>query len=229
MHDAVSRDRSKSGAWANRGIIIRRWDALLGGKKADPWAAEYGVRIDEDTSLVDIVPPPGVRKLLPGDYLEATFEHIIMPQHARDYYGPNASLRAALRKDENSWRMIAREAAGNDLAVEVSRGSLEQLRPTRIRVADGNRAAFQMTGGLGYVPVTIIGLSRYRRPTLEAQQADGSWRVVSQSVHGNDYWQTDYDPTAGTWEITYTLAADGPGDARRARAFRFRVEEEDPS
>jgi hypothetical protein len=59
---------------------------------------------------------------------------------------------------------------------------------------------------------------------LETQQADGSLRVVNQSVHGNDYWQTDYDSVTGTWEITYTLAADCPGDARQARAFRFRLE-----
>jgi len=223
MHEAVSFDRSKAGAWANRGIVIRRWDARLGGKKAEPWAAEYGVRVGEDTSLVDIVPPPDVKKLLPGDYLEATFEHIIMPQRASDYYGPNANLRAALEKDANTWRMIAREAVGNDLDVAVSQRTLEAARPTRIR-AERDRAAFCLTGGLGYVPVTIAGLSRHRRPVLELQQADGTWRTVDQSVYGNDFWQADYMPQKGTWEITYTVPSDTPGDSRQARAYRFRME-----
>jgi hypothetical protein len=224
MHEAVSHDSSKAGAWANRGIVIRRWDAMLGGKRAEPWVAEYGVRIGEDTSLIDIVPPPDVKKLLPGDYLEATFEHIIMPQSARDYYGPNANLRSALEKDGNTWRMIAREAMGNDLGIDVQEGTLRQTWPIRIQATEGNRAAFRMTGGLGYVPVTIAGLSGYRRPTLEIQQGDGSWRVVDQSIHGNDFWQTDYDPATGAWEITYTLAADTRGDARAGRAYRFRLE-----
>jgi hypothetical protein len=223
LHEAVSRDKSKSGAWANRGIVIRRWDARLGGKKAPPWAAELGIRIGEDTSLVDILPPPELKQLLPGDYLDATFEHVIMPQYARDYYGPNASLRAALQKDENTWRMIAREASGNDLAVEVSQGTLEGVWPTRVRAADGRRAAFRMSGGLGYVPVTIAGVAGHRGPVLELQQPDGTWRAVNQSVHGNDYWQADYVPASGTWDITYTLPMDSPGDARQTRAFRFHI------
>jgi hypothetical protein len=223
MHQAVSHDPSKAGAWANRGMVIRRWDACLGGKRAEPWAAEYGVRVGEDTSLIDLVPPPGVTKLLPGDYLEATIEHVIMPQYARDYYGPNANLRAAMEKNENTWRMIAREALGNDLDIQVSQGTLECRRPTQIRAAS-DCAAFRLTGGLGYVPVTIAGLSRHRRPVLEIQHADGTWRTVDQSVHGNDFWQADCAPQKGTWEITYTLPSDTPGDTRQARAYRFRME-----
>ncbi len=223
LHEAVSRDKSKAGAWANRGIVIRRWDARLGGAKAAPWAAEFGLRIGDDTSLIDVVPPPDVKQLLPGDYLDATFEHVIMPQYARDYYGPNANLRAALQKDENTWRMIAREALGNDLAVEVIQGKLQEVWPTRIHVGAGSLAAFRVRGGLGYVPVTIAGVTGHPRPILELQQPDGTWRAVDQSVHGNDYWQADYVPASAAWEITYTLPMDSPGDAPKTRAFRFRT------
>jgi hypothetical protein len=30
----------------------------------------------------------------------------------------------------------------------------------------------------------------------------------NQSVHGNDYWQTDYDPQTGTWSQTFNLPRD---------------------
>ena len=69
-----------------------------------------------------------------------------------------------------------------------------------------------------------IGGGRENAYSVSAKQ-----RVVNQSVHGNDYWQTDYDPATGTWEITYTLAADCLGDARQARAFRFCVASGGPS
>ena len=65
-----------------------------------------------DTSTVDLLPPPGVTRLEPGDFVEATIEHVIMPQFAADYYGPNEALRAALGQWENTWRMIHREAVG---------------------------------------------------------------------------------------------------------------------
>jgi hypothetical protein len=221
LHEAVSRAKESIGAWANRGVVIREWQARLGGKPAAPWAAEYGVKgRGEDTSTIDLVPPPGVTRFLPGDFVEATIEHVIMPQFARDYYGPNANLRAALEKDENTWRMIHREAVCNDCAVEVTDGTLERRFPLMIHAQD-NRAEFAISGGLGYVPVTISGLSGYRRPLLEVREGGGDWERADQSVHGNDFWQTDYDVKSATWEITFSVPSDSANDQRLRREYRF--------
>jgi hypothetical protein len=223
LHEAVSRDASKSGAWANRGIVIRQWDARLGGRPARPFMAEYGTDPrGTNTSIADILPPPGVTRLEPGDYVEATFEHVIVPQNAPDYYGPNASLEAALARDGDTWRMIAREATGNDVAATVTVGTLESAAPVRVR-AERDSASFSLTGGLGYVPVTISGLSTCRGPVLEMRAAGGPWQVVDQARHGRDFWQTDYDARTGEWEVTYTLPLDTPGDVRVTREFRFRA------
>jgi hypothetical protein len=222
MHNAVRRKKDQ-GAWANRGFIIRRWKARLGGRPARPWAAERGAKVrGTDTSLIDILPPPQVKKLLPGDFVEAAVEHVVMPQRAEEYYGPNESLRAALRADADTWKMIAREARGNDLAVTVTRGRLIRVRPTTIE-ADADQAAFSITGGLGYVPITITGLTGYRRPTLSLRDPGGPWRTVDQSDHGGDFWQTDYDEATATWQVTYSVPLDTPGDVRRQREFRFRL------
>jgi hypothetical protein len=45
-----------------------------------------------------------------GDFVEATIEHIIVPQFAEGYYGPNEALRAALSRNEDTWQMILWEA-----------------------------------------------------------------------------------------------------------------------
>jgi hypothetical protein len=204
LHEAVSRaGPNEQGAWANRGLVIRSWDARLGGKKAAPWVAERGVNArGADTSTVDLVPPPGLRRLEPGDFVEATIEHIVMPQFAKDYYGPNQALRAALGQWQNTWRMIHREAAGSDRRVEVKTGTLERLYPAvRIGTVDEG-AEFTLAGGLGYVPVTCTGLASLRGHALflDGQRLD-------QSVHGNDFWQTDYDPATQRWEMTFNVPA----------------------
>lgn len=189
------------GAWANRGIVIRSWSARLGGKSAQPWFVEHGVNArGADTSTADIVPPPGVTRLLPGDFVEATFEHVIMPQFATDYYGPDEALRAALTTDRNTWRMIHREAVGNDRGVKTKVGKMKGTYPAIVIAPENNRAEFTLTGGLGYVPVTFSGLPSHRGWQLSC---DGI--RVDQSVHGRDFWQTDYDVASRRWCLTFNL------------------------
>jgi hypothetical protein len=214
LHDAVSRANAEAaspghtnaqGAWANRGIVIRSWNARLAGERARPWIAERGVRArGEDTSTIDVLPPPDVHRLQPGDFVEATIEHIVMPQFASDYYGPNNSLRAALGQWENTWHMIHREATGNDRHVEVVTGTLRSRYPAVCILAAGDRVEFTITGGLGYVPITMAGLTSHRGFALHL---DG--QQVDQSIHGNDFWQTDYDPATRTWEMTFNLPLGG--------------------
>lgn len=221
MHEAVPRAEGKEG-WANRGIVIRDWDARLGGRNVRPWAAERGARVrGTDTSLVDILPPPEIDRLEVGDYVEAVVEHVIVPQAADDYYGPNENLRTALKKGQDTWQMVHREAIGNDLTVDVAKGELLRNRPMMI-CASGNHAEFAITGGLGYVPVTISGIPDYRHPVLEVKENE-TWIPVDQAVHGDDFWQTDYDTQTGSWQVTYSTPMDTPGDRRVSRAFRFRI------
>ena len=201
LHEAVRRPGADRGAWANRGVVIREWRARLGGKDARPWVAERGtVARGVATSTLDIVPPPDVSRLEVGDFVEATIEHLVLPQAAADYYGPNEPLRAALATMQDTWRLVQREAVGNARRVAVRKGRLERLHPdVRVAMEDG-RAEFTITGGLGYVPITITGLPTHRGGgfTIDGTPCD-------QAVHGNDFWQTDFDPETGTWSQTVTV------------------------
>ncbi len=204
LHEAVRGRNEPQGAWANRGIVIRSWKARLGGKNALPWIAEHGVNArGNPSSTLDIVPPPSVTRLEPGDFVEATIEHVVMPQFAKDYYGPNAALRAALTESENSWRMIYREAVGNDRQVEMTTGTLQHVYPNVSIRTQNDEAECTLARGLGYVPVTFTDLTSWRGYTL---LVDG--HPVDQSVHGNDFWQTDYDPVRQRWSRTYNVPVD---------------------
>jgi hypothetical protein len=201
LHEAVRRPRAERGAWANRGIVIREWRARLGGKDARPWVAERGAVVgSKATSTLDIVPPPDVTQLLPGDFVEATIEHLMLPQAAADYYGPNEPLRAALATMQDSWRLVHREAVKNVRRVEVLKGRLERLHPDVRVAAEDGLAEFTISGGLGYVPITVTGLPTHRGGgfTIDGTPCD-------QAVHGNDFWQTDFDPVSGTWSQTVTV------------------------
>jgi hypothetical protein len=223
MHEAAgAANAAEPGPRANRGLIIRHWNAKLGGKPAKPWFAERGAIVrGQETSLIDLLPPPALKRLKENDFVDAVIEQVIVPQHAADYYGPNAALRAALEKNQNTWRMIHREAVGNDVDVRMAFDTIERSRPLLLHV-HSDSAEFSLAGGLGYVPVTIGGLRSYREPVLEIKAGE-AWNPVDQSVHGKDFWQTDFDAISGFWQITYSLPMDAPGDERVARTFRFRV------
>jgi hypothetical protein len=191
-------------AAANRGLVIRRWEAVLGGKPAAPWMLDSGT--------VDIVPPPRCRTLLPGDYVRATFEHIIVPQSLADYYGPSAELRAALAKSADSWQMIHREAAENSRHISMQTGKLLRRHPdVRVQTA-ADAASYTLRSGLGYVPLTFTNLTT---PFGHELLLDGE--PLDQEVHGNDFWQTDYDAISRTWSRSYTVPI---GQAERQVQFR---------
>lgn len=212
---------------ANRGFVIRSWRARLNGvDEVRPFLVE---RSTAGASIFDVVPPPGVTALRAGDYVEAEIVRFYVPRFAQDYYGPNQNFRRALTNYPDSYELALREAAGNHLAVTVLWGALEHTFPIQI-AATNNRAGFSVQGGLGSVPVTLTDLSDYRDPVIEEKVGE-LWVRIDQAVHGNDFWQTDFNAERGAWEVTYNLNLDGTNDVDLAtllsapptRTFRFRL------
>ena len=201
LHDGVRPATQPTGDWANRGIVLREWKAQLGGKPVPPWFAERGHEHHRrKSSTFDLLPPSGLSRLEPGDFVEAVVEHLVFPQSAEDYYGPNQALREALAKHGNTWQMVHREAIGHDIHMNLQTGTFLYRHPGLFIRTDNGKAKFEIQGGTAYVPVTFTGLPSHDtpHPTINGQP-------FSQAVHGNDFWQTDFDPGTKTWSRTYNL------------------------
>jgi hypothetical protein len=206
-------------AAASRGLIVRQWRARLDGKLtqlpyASTWCTEWGK--GDYRTVVELSPPPNLTELQPGDFVEAELELVIFPAKASAYYGPDVSFRAALKKNSDSWQLVCSEAAANALRVEPIRGALAKSYPVEL-VVDGEQAAeFKVAGGMGYVPISFTGLAHSRGYAvwLDDQRVD-------QSVHGNDFWQTDYEPASRRWRITYNLCLNTDGGSSKRVRFGF--------
>jgi hypothetical protein len=218
-------DHSRNLLGANRGFVIRSWKSRINGvDKVPPYWAEFGtedIGWTQQTSIINIVPPPDVKGFKAGDYLEAEIELIVIPRKGEEYFGPNVNLKTALARDANTWKMVQREVLGNDLSVDMIRGTLQRSYPIQIKVAGGHAAQFKVTGGMGYVPVTFTGVHGYREPVLE-EKVNGVWKKIDQSNYGKDFWQADC--YQGSWDITYNVNLDSPEDARVTREFRFSID-----
>lgn len=192
---------------ANHGFIIRSWSARIGGKSGVPPFLQER-RVAPGVSVLELVPPPEVNALKAGDFVEADIVRVYIPRSAEAYAGPDGNFRQALARHDNSPLMIAREAIANRPQVRATLGEIVRELPLEIRTRD-NRAGFVIRGGVGVFPVTFSGLDTYRAPLLEEKTADG-WKPVNQSVHGKDFWQCDFRPETGRWDITFTVRRDGP-------------------
>jgi hypothetical protein len=84
--------------------------------------------------------------------------------------------------------------------VKSRRGTVTRVFPLVVAIGAGQTFEADVEGGIGWLPVTFTGLASHR--WYELRVNGGSF---SQSIHGNDYWQTDYDPSTESWSQTFNL------------------------
>jgi hypothetical protein len=194
----VEREALKKGhALASRGLIIRSWRAVLGGKPAAPHVSTFGTEWGKGNhqTAVELSPPPGLSELQPGDFVEAELELVIFPADAAAYYGPDAKLREMITLNADTWRPVHREAKGNALKLIAKRGVITKSYPMVITVDDEQQAQVTVKGGLGHVPVTFASL---KSPKGHRVLVDG------QPV---THWQTDWNAATQCWQIVCNVAA----------------------
>ena len=198
----VDRTSLKNGqAAASRGVIVRSWQAVLGGKPAGPHVAFFCTEWGQGNhrTSVELAAPPDIAKLSLGDFVEADLELVVFPADAAAYYGPDETLRATLDHDADTWRLVQREAAGNALIPTAERGMIVKAYPLIVAVNEQQRAKLTVVGGLGHIPVTFTGLTQPRGFRLQ--------------VNGEtaNHWQTDWNPATQRWQVTCNVA---PPDGR---------------
>ena len=204
-----------------RALVIRSYAATINGKTYDRPTISMPVN-RSGKSAVDVdlllVPPREVTAFRPGDGIDLEVEWITLPRVADDYYGPNEAFRKHLTENPSSWKTTFREAAGNDVQVSVRGGVVLSRYPVVIQ-AKKPVVDVCLTGGVGAVPVRFEGLASLQ-PAALYEVAGDKEILFDQAVHGNDFWQADYDEGAGTYSLTYNL----PLDEKPASKWRLRTE-----
>jgi uncharacterized protein YlaN (UPF0358 family) len=189
-----------------RALIIRQYQVVMGDEAYSHPILSAPVYQADPTNLdIELLPP--AHRFGIGDRIELDLELITLPRNAEDYYGPNEAFRKHLAGNPNSWKTTYREAIGNDLDVHVSGGKVIQTYPLVIRV-EQPEVTVTINGGVGAVPIRFKGLESNTGIRLY-QALDGERVPFDQSVHGNDHWQTDYDPATDSFSMTFNLPLDG--------------------
>ncbi|MCP5536284.1 MAG: LamG domain-containing protein [Akkermansiaceae bacterium] len=204
-------DRGKDWGTGYRAMVIRAYKANIGGKVYTNPTVEFPAyqSAGEGRPNIDFLmtAPEGVTGFKPGDTIEFDVEWITLPRVADDYYGPNETFRKHVMENPSSWQTTYREAVGNNLKIAVGGGTLLNNYPVIIQ-AGQDEVTVDIEGGLGMVPIRFEGLKQAKGYALY-QVVDGKEVKLDQSVHGNDFWQTDYHVKTNTFKMTFNLPLDG--------------------
>ncbi|MEI7948279.1 MAG: hypothetical protein WCJ02_16370, partial [bacterium] len=208
-----------------RAFVIRSYKATINGKIYTQPTVSFPVSVPvhgpkNEISNVDLllVPPREVTAFKPGDVIELDAEWITLPRVADDYYGPNETFRKHIAENPTSWKTTYREAVGNDLQVTARGGKVLNRYPILIH-AHAPTIDLSIKGGVGFVPIRFEGLTSIKDAAL-FEIVDGKEIKLNQAVHGNDFWQTDYDEGTCTYTLTYNL----PLDSKATSVWRLRSE-----
>ena len=106
--------------------------------------------------------------------------------------------------------MLYRESLGNKITAESSTNTIHTSFPLTIKTSN-NTELVALTGGKGYVTIVFSGLSSVTNPVLWRSYG-GDWKVVNQSVHGKDFWQTNYNPETKLFNLVYNVNQDIKND-----------------
>ena len=207
---AADTSRPNSRGHGTRALIIRSYDAIFNGEAVEQPSISLPVYQTHKggQSNVDILvmPPKGVSSFLARDSVEMDIEWMTLPVTADDYYGPNEAFRSVLTEHPESWQPVYREVLENELSVVVKGGVLNNRYPVIVQ-AQSPQVEVRVEGGVGAVPIRFDGLHAATGYTLYQKQG-AELLKVDQSVHGNDFWQTDYDAFSNTWRRTYNVPMD---------------------
>ena len=203
---------------ANIGFVVRAYEAKLGdltisrpyiniqrtynGGKSQV-AFELGLPFDRDATTVPA-----------GSTVSATVEYLVPPSDKEAYYGTSdylTALDAEVYKNTGIMQVLAQ---GNKLIVASTVGTITRSQPPELQAASGDLAVeFTLTGGLGYTPIIIHGLTQPNGWQLQ-QNVAGIWEAVNQAVEGNDYWQAYSDVDSGTFSLIFNVHNRGTNSYR---------------
>ena len=213
--DATAFNATSHMVVGDRGLVVRSFSGQLGGVAQS--APTFSVLCDK----IELGTPAGLRSLVAGDFVDMMLEVLVLPRAGQEYEAARANSGSNTLTNTlaglATWERVKLQAEHGHLAVtpENNHSRVESHYPVRVCAASPEASTtsvmFDIEGAaLGFTPITICGLATHAVPTggthglwLKPEGA-ADFTLLTQGSSGlNDFWQTNYDRAAGTYEVVY--------------------------
>lgn len=215
----------------DRGLVIRTYDAVLGGE--DVQQPSVSVLCDK----IELTPPRGLSTLEPGDFVDMRLEFLVLPREGPEFDEALAQTNSATLQvsfaaapccrcarappttipltprpqmftDSPTVDIVKAQAVGHIHVTALSDARVEAHYPIRV-CAEGGRdeVSFRVDGSaLGYVPIVICGLPNHSVDP-DGTGLFGLW--IQKTGDGElDYELLDQGASGDTfWQVNYDRAS----------------------
>ena len=139
-----------------------------------------------------------------GSKVKLVIEYDVLP-NSNTYYGE--SVYICLTKEVMGTAMeFYQQVFGGKLELKVTDGELVSTYPINIYSKKDDTISFALSGGLGYTPLLIDGLSSYQGYKLQ-MKVDGEYVDIDQSStnYDQDFYQCYYNERTDKYQLGYNI------------------------
>lgn len=199
---------NETGASANRAIVVRKYNAVLGGKEYNnPFISIFKTKDQIGNISIELSPPKDIKILKKDDFVECELELLLLPCQKDHYYGPSKYLREQDAESFGTWKMVYNQAVNNDYKVccKVGKPLVNTHYPIEIRVEIFNDvlADFTIEYGVSYLPIKFTGLFINQRYHL-LELYGSTWKETSLEIN----YQCNFNQDTESYELIYNIYRD---------------------
>ena len=139
-----------------------------------------------------------------GSKIKLVVEYDVLP-NSSTYYGPSNYInltKELMGKADSFYQQVF----GGKLDLKVTDGQLVSTYPINIYSKANDTVSFKLSGGLGYTPVFLDGLSNYKGYKLQVK-VNGEFVDIDQSSdnYSTDFYQCYYNERTDKYQFGYNV------------------------
>ena len=139
-----------------------------------------------------------------GSKVRLVIEYDVLP-NSNTYYGPSNYIQLT-KEVMGTATEFYQQVFGGKLEINVTDGHLVSAYPLNIYSKKDDTISFNLSGGLGYTPLLIDGLSSYKGYKLQ-MKVNGEFVDIDQSSQGykKDFYQCYYNERTDKYQLGYNI------------------------